>query len=327
MTRDEQAIDWHIRQRTMDAADWEAFAQWLEESPANARAYDAVAMADHVLTAPAMAEPVAPLPAPVLPEPIVEIEYVPAAANDNGGWGGWGRWWLMGGVAAAVALVAGPMLMTARPDIRIEQTAPGEHRSIALNDGTTVEMAGGSRLRFDRNDPRVATLETGQALFRVRHDPSAPFELRSGDVTIQDVGTVFDVRRTGARLDVSVAEGAVSLAPKGQRIALAAGQGASLDEAAHSLRLTRVDPAQVGDWRGGTFDFDRESVGAIAGRLQSAYGVRIAVEGPLSDRNVTGVIRMTGDADRDVPRLAKLIGAEWRQSGGNWILRASEGNR
>ncbi len=309
MTREEQAIDWHVRQRDMSATEWDAFATWLEDSPENARAYDAVAMADALLVAP-VAEP-----QPVMTE-------TPVAANDNRGWG---RWWLMGGVAAAVALIAGPVLMQTRPDIRVEQTRPGETRVIALNDGTQVEMAGGSRLRLDRNDTRVATLESGQALFRVRHDASAPFELRSGDVAIRDVGTVFDVRREGARLDVTVAEGAVALAPRGQAVQLTAGQGARLDEAQGSLRRVQVDPAMVGGWRRGLLDLDGETVDAIAARLQSAYGMRIAVEGPLAKRSVTGLVRVTGDASRDVPRLAKLIGAEWRQSGGDWILRASDG--
>lgn len=309
MTREEQAIDWHVRQRDMSAAEWDAFATWLEDSPANARAYDAVAMADVLL-----ADPVTE------PEPVI-VE-TPVAANDNRGWG---RWWLMGGVAAAVALIAGPVLMQARPDIRVEQTRPGETRAIALNDGTQVELAGGSRLRLDRNDTRVAMLESGQALFRVRHDASAPFELRSGDVAIRDVGTVFNVRREGARLDVTVAEGAVALAPRGQTMQLTAGQGARLDEARGSLRRVQVDPAMVGGWRRGLLDLDGDTVDTIAARLQSAYGMRIAVEGPLAKRSVTGLVRVTGDASRDVPRLAKLIGAEWRQSGGDWILRASDG--
>lgn len=313
MTREEQAIDWHVRQRDMSAAEWDAFATWLEDSPANARAYDAVAMADALLVAP-VAEP-----EPVIAEPPLAV---PVAANDNRGWG---RWWLMGGVAAAVALIAGPVLMQAHPDIRVEQTRPGETRVIALNDGTQVELAGGSRLRLDRNDMRVATLESGQALFRIRHDASAPFELRSGDVAIRDVGTVFNVRREGARLDVTVAEGAVAFAPRGQTVQLTAGQGVRLDEARGSLRRVQVDPAMVGGWRRGLLDLDGDTVDTIAARLQSAYGMRIAVEGPLAKRSVTGLVRVTGDASRDVPRLAKLIGAEWRQSGGDWILRASDG--
>ncbi|GAA3247541.1 hypothetical protein GCM10020258_48750 [Sphingomonas yabuuchiae] len=72
MTREEQAIDWHVRQRDMSAAEWDAFATWLEDSPANARAYDAVAMADALLADP-MAEP----------EPVI-VE-TPVAANDNRG--------------------------------------------------------------------------------------------------------------------------------------------------------------------------------------------------------------------------------------------------
>ncbi|MEJ8629192.1 FecR domain-containing protein [Sphingomonas sp. I4] len=230
-------------------------------------------------------------------------------------------------MAAAVALVAGPVALRYRPDIRIEQTRPGETRQIALNDGTRIELSGGSRLRYDRNDTRTATLEQGQALFRVRHDPAAPFELQSGAVSIRDMGTVFDVRRQGPRLDVAVAEGAVSLAPLGQRIALTAGQAIRLDEGRHQLTRVSVDPAMVGGWREGYLDLDGETVGTIAARLQSAYGMRLAVEGPLVDRSITGLVRVTGDADKDVPRLAKLIGAEWHQSGGRWILRASNEDR
>ncbi|MEG3090703.1 FecR family protein [Sphingomonas sp. PB1R3] len=317
MTLEEQAIDWHIRQRDMSAAEWDAFATWLEDSPAHARAYDAVAMADALLVAPEHVEMEGPTPAP-----IAEVEI--AAANDNAGWG---RWWLMGGVAAAVALVAGPVALRYRPDIRIEQTRPGETRQIALSDGTRIELSGGSRLRYDRNDTRTATLEQGQALFRVRHDPATPFELQSGAVSIRDMGTVFDVRRLGQRLDVAVAEGAVSLAPLGQRIALTAGQAIRLDEGRHQLTRVSVDPALVGGWREGYLDLDGETVGTIAARLQSAYGMRLAVEGPLVDRSITGLVRVTGDADKDVPRLAKLIGAEWHQSGGRWILRASNEDR
>lgn len=313
MTRDEQAIDWHIRQRDMSAAEWETFAAWLEESPANARAYDAVAMADALLIQPS---------APTAPAndqaPVIE------AANDNRGWG---RWWLAGGIAAAVALVTGPMLLHNGPDMQVEQTRPGEMRQIALRDGTHIDLAGGSRLRYDRNDPRVANLEAGQALFHVRHDPSAPFALRSGAVVIRDMGTVFDVRRAGRRLDVAVAEGKVALAPAGQEIVLTAGQGVRLDEARRTVHRVTVDPASIGGWRGGLLDFDGETVGAIAARLQSAYGLHVAVEGPLADRSVMGVVHMTGDASKDVPRFAKLIGAEWRQSGGDWILRASNGDR
>lgn len=318
MTLEQQAIDWHIRQRDMSAAEWEAFATWLEDSPAHARAYDAVAMADALLAAPEPVEVQDPTPMP-------EAETV--AANDNGGRGGWSRWWLMGGVAAAVALVAGPVALRYRPDIQVEQTRPGETRQIALNDGTRIELSGGSRLRYDRNDTRTATLEQGQALFHVRHDPAAPFELQSGAVSIRDMGTVFDVRRQGQRLDVAVAEGSVSLAPLGQRVALTAGQAIRLDEARHEVSRVTVDPAMVGGWRNGYLDLDGETVGTIAARLQSAYGMRIAVEGPLVDRSITGLVRVTGDADKDVPRLAKLIGAGWHQSGGTWILRASNEDR
>ncbi|GAA3247531.1 hypothetical protein GCM10020258_48740 [Sphingomonas yabuuchiae] len=56
----------------------------------------------------------------------------------------------------------------------------------------------------------------------------------------------------------------------------------------------QVDPAMVGGWRRGLLDLDGDTVDTIAARLQSAYGMRIAVEGPLAKRSVTGLVRVTG---------------------------------
>ena len=41
-----RAIDWMIRQRDPDFADWDAFADWLAEDAGHAAAYDAVASLD-----------------------------------------------------------------------------------------------------------------------------------------------------------------------------------------------------------------------------------------------------------------------------------------
>jgi hypothetical protein len=53
----------------------------------------------------------------------------------------------------------------------------------------------------ERHDTRTATLEQGQALFHVRHDPSAPFELQAGDVANADVGPRAQRDRPGDQRD------------------------------------------------------------------------------------------------------------------------------
>ena len=91
-------------------------------------------------------------------------------------------------------------------------TAIGEQRSIALPDGSVVEMNAMSRIRirFDRPERRIDLL-AGQALFRVAHDTTRPFVVYSDSARIRAVGTEFDVYRKSTGTIVTVVEGRVAV--------------------------------------------------------------------------------------------------------------------
>jgi transmembrane sensor len=309
-----EAIGWHLRQAEMTDGDWPAFIDWLEQ-PANARAYDRVASADRLVVdaVPSVATPVA----------ANDVDALPA-----GGGGRRHRWaWGGGGLAVAAALAVLAMPFTRAPASQPYwlQTAPGEHRAVALNDGTRIELNGNTRLGLDRADTRVATLERGEAVFHVSHDAGRPFAVRSGGLSVQDVGTVFDVTRSGPRLDVAVAEGSVMFQPDADRIALTAGQALSAREDTHRLVRSSMASDLVGGWRGGRLAFADETMGAVVAAVRRRYGFDIALDPGLSDRSFTGMVAMSGSADRDIPHLAALIGAKWRRKGDRWILAPESG--
>jgi transmembrane sensor len=92
----------------------------------------------------------------------------------------------------------------------VYSTALGEQRSIALADGSTVELNSQSRVRvrFDKRQRRIELLE-GQALFHVSKDPARPFLVRADGTTVRAVGTVFDVYRKRGAAVITVVEGVV----------------------------------------------------------------------------------------------------------------------
>ncbi|WP_287977027.1 FecR domain-containing protein [Sphingomonas sp.] len=302
------AIAWHLRQDEMSPREWEAFTLWLEADPAHASAYDRVAMDDRLIAA-------AVFPAP-------------QAANDDmplpGHRRGWSmRGWVAGGaMAAALAVVAATGMLTSAPSgTYVVATPDGQPRTVTLADGTRIEMSGGTRLTLDRGDPRTASLESGEITLHVRHDEKSPFTLQSGGLAIRDLGTVFDVARTGTRTDVAVAEGSVMLAPADARVVMTAGDAAAVADG--RIVRSKVTPDEVGGWRRGHLSFDAVPLGTVAARIGRLYGFRLTLAGDLSSRPFTGMVAMTGTADRDVPHLADLIGATWRRDGKAWIL-ASE---
>src|SRR5690606_10376421 len=205
MQRDDRLLDeaaaWAVRTGDSGFTDWDAFTAWLERSPDHAAAYDRVAAA--------VAEAAEGLP--------------PSLANDDREQPARiSRRWFGGAIAASLAALV--VLGVWRGDgTYVEQTAPGETRMIALDDGSRIDLAGGSVIELDRDDPRFARLEHGRALFTIRHDEANPFVLEAGEDRLVDAGTVFDVSLDDGNFAVSVGEGAVIFNPERQSVRLEPG--------------------------------------------------------------------------------------------------------
>jgi len=95
----------------------------------------------------------------------------------------------------------------------------GERRSVALADGSQINLNTASRIEVDLSDEqRVVHLVRGEGLFKVAHDAQRPFIVMAGDTAVRAVGTAFNVRVRGQQLvEVTVTEGVVAVGD--QRIA------------------------------------------------------------------------------------------------------------
>lgn len=117
-------------------------------------------------------------------------------------------------VAAAASLILGSIGVwrSLQPDTYA--TAVGEQHSIALPDGSVVQLDASSRIRvrLSKSERDVDLLE-GQALFQVAHDAGRPFIVRSGTALVRAVGTQFDVYRKKRGTIITVIEGQVAVAP------------------------------------------------------------------------------------------------------------------
>lgn len=303
-TIDDEALDWALRMAGPDA-DWAAFTDWLAADAARAERYDRAALAVADATASiALAMPPAndddgedPIPAP-------------APARTRRFAGAW--------LAVALLVVAlGVGLWRMPPRSRTIATAAGERRSVALADGSRIELAGGTRLRLDPARPRAATIEAGEALFHVRHDPRTPFRVEANGLPLQDLGTVFDIRLLGGRTQVAVGEGAVMVDPDGAALTLAAGEG--VIAAGTTLRRIRQDAGAVGAWRDGRLAYDGATLSAVAEDLSRQLGWRITAAPAVATRLFNGTLET--QAFRDDPTLlGALLDVEVRRAPDGWTL-------
>lgn len=93
------------------------------------------------------------------------------------------------------------------------ETAVGELRTVELEDGSRITLAGDSVITASFSDnARGVELISGQAYFEVTPDKTRIFTVRVGKSRVRVVGTKFDIQKGRNNIRVSVVEGLVEVA-------------------------------------------------------------------------------------------------------------------
>lgn len=304
----EAARLWAIRVGDPAFSGWDEFTQWLEESPAHLAAYEtALAQVDEA------AGLLAAAPKPAW-QPDAEHGYRAPRR----------RWLASAAVAAAVAAVAGWGLIDRGHAPEQIITAPGEHRTVELADGSRIILNGNTRVTLDRDTPRRVELAQGEALFEVKHDKANPFLVVTGNTRLLDAGTVFNVVAEGGALDVEVAEGAVIYQPGTGQVRLDAGDGLSRARAGALPVLRKASPQNVGGWRSGALYYDNASLERVAQDLTRNLGRTVKIEG-RGFAPYTGALMLNGSAEEVLARAAPLLGVRFTAQGEGWVMSPANG--
>lgn len=198
----------------------------------------------------------------------------------------------LGQIAAAVLAVVmvSQYLINWRYDYH---TAPGEIRQVALADGSTVYMKGGTALdtHVSKTGARTIVLARGEAFFDVVHDDSRPFTVMAGSGVIRDVGTGFSVARSGQSAMVAVEHGAVAVTAGGLSDTLAAGDQVSFN--LYDLgRKQHIEKGMIAAWRRGQYVAQGKPLGTVLGDIDEYHPGRIIVtSNALAARRVNAVVQ------------------------------------
>jgi transmembrane sensor len=245
------------------------------------------------------------------------------------------RWLPMAAAAAvvAVALLGGYLAWmggVGRTASQVYSSAVAGRRDVTLDDGSRVTLGGATRLttRFSHSERQVDLAE-GEAYFEVVHNATRPFVVRVGNLTIHDVGTAFDVRRTGDRVTVTMAEGRVRIFDKvdsnGDGLEAVAGQAVSYDPSHPAMRVSSSDPAQAAAWRDDRLEFDNEPLAVVVANINrySTRPVRIA-DANIAPLTFTGTVR-TDAIDDWLHALPQVLPLKVSDVGGQTVLSDARG--
>lgn len=210
---------------------------------------------------------------------------------------------------------------------RTIQTEANEWRDVPLADGSMLHMGPRTRVSVRFGDTeRFVDLLAGDAFFEVRKDPRRPFIVNAEPVNVRAIGTAFGVSRYGGdRVKVTVREGIVEIRQSGQsqltvddeqktigeRIAVTAGQQASVSRRSWPIAAQSVDVERELAWLQRRLSFDRrvDTVRSAAEEFNRRNKVRIVVtDKTLADRTLAGVFD-ANDPESLVRFVVKEAGA------------------
>lgn len=185
----------------------------------------------------------------------------------------------------------------------------GEYR-FTLADGTRVWVNSASEVRFPTRftGERREIHTTGEVYLEVAHDSLRPFIVRSGDKSVQVLGTKFNFMAYPDERQVvtTLVEGSVAFCDAEHCVRLRPGEQVVLDETAEKIDKRRVDVSLYTSWVTGSFEYERMALEDIARQLSRWYNVRFVFDAPEFRTHLfTGVVRRTQTLDEVLVLMEK----------------------
>ncbi len=181
-------------------------------------------------------------------------------------------------------------------------TPRGGQYQIVLVDGSKVWLNASSSLRFPTSftgKERNVDL-TGEGYFEVAHNPSMPFQVKSGDMTVQVLGTHFDINayRDEPVIKTTLLEGAVKVSlssplskREGLGVRLQPGEQAQFSPSGSAdIRVHTADVDAAVAWKNGRFVFQGNNIQFVMRQLARWYDVDVSYQGNVTSEEFVGVI-------------------------------------
>lgn len=154
---------------------------------------------------------------------------------------------------------------------------------VMLADGSLVWLNTASSLKYPTTfTGHERTVElTGEAYFEVKHDAGRPFAVRTKNITVNVLGTGFNVSayEDDDQSNVVLVKGSVALSAKGHagllQKQLVPGNMASFHAGAERIAVATVNTDEYVSWRKGYLIFRQTPLEQIVKRVSRYYDVRI----------------------------------------------------
>jgi len=181
----------------------------------------------------------------------------------------------------------------------------GERSKVVLPDGSTVQLNGGSQLKFSpafRSGTRTVLLE-GEAFFEIASDKFHPFLVNTGNLQIEVLGTSFNVSSypDDEAITTFLEEGQVKVHIDGREdLFLKPSEALRFEKSTGKVFSQAVSDRRFSDWTKGILNIKGETIEELARKLERRFDIQIlfgddevrehTYSGSIKDENLDTVL-------------------------------------
>nr|WP_315247226.1 FecR domain-containing protein [uncultured Flavobacterium sp.] len=202
-------------------------------------------------------------------------------------------------------------------------TPTGGQYNIVLGDGTKVYLNTVSSIKYPtqfNGNQRLVELE-GEAYFEVAKNKDKPFIVKSGNQSIEVLGTHFNVHAYNNEpiTKTTLLEGSVAITYKNQKAILKPGQQSNVSDNSNGIAIRKVDTEAAIAWKNGRFKFDNADLKSVMKQLERWYGIKVEYRGDVSDVRFNGGTFMNKNLS-EVLKVLELSNIKFKVEGKTIIV-------
>ena len=202
----------------------------------------------------------------------------------------------------------------------------GGEYNLVLPDGTRIYLNAGTTLRYPDHfagGSREIFL-SGEAYLEVSRDTSRPFIVRTDQMDVRVLGTVFNVNAypDGSYVRTTLVEGKVEASCGGERIVMKPGTQVAYDKATRQADYFPVDVRHFISWKDGYYDFRDMTLGELMQIFVRWYDVDVRFANPLLENlRFSGRLRRYEDVSELFEQLEYTGDVAFDVKGKNIVIR------
>lgn len=217
--------------------------------------------------------------------------------------------WLKVAAVFVLAIGAWALYQLMSPVAYTNLTASNEVLIKTLPDGSELTINKKSQLSYasDFKNDRSVRLDSGEVFFNVAHDKTRPFIIKADQVSVEVVGTSFNVKHTKNKTEVIVETGIVKVRLGNEEIRLVKGERVSISKNTKKLQKEQSEDQLYNYYRSKLFIFNGTPLQEVAETLNEAYGVKINVDPAARKHTLFTTLKLSSTLEENLEVICDAL--------------------